>query len=882
MKLAEIRKTFLKFFESKGHTIIPSTSLIPDNDSTLLFTNSGMVQFKNVFLGVEKRDYVRAATVQRCLRAGGKHNDLENVGYTARHHTFFEMLGNWSFGSYFKRESLQWAWELLTIVYNLPPEKLWVTVYLTDDETYNIWIKEIGLSKKRIIRIGDNKGTVYNSDNFWQMAETGPCGPCSEIFYDHGPNIFGGPPNSSEARGDRYVEIWNNVFMQFNRQIDPLTNTPRLLPLPIPCVDTGMGLERLAAILQNVKSNYQIDLFQSLIKAAARVTNTYDLAHNSLKVIADHIRAAAFLIIDGIIPGNEGRSYVLRRIIRRALRHGHKLGKAEPFFYKLVNDLIIEMGMAYPELQRLKTYIEQILKKEEERFNETLDRGIKILEIAFQKNHKKLDGNTAFLLYDTYGFPLDLTLDICRERNIELDKITFKVAMEKQKLIARNNDKFKITTMINYHGEKNYFVGYNTLIQNAKIISLYVHDKIVNEISENEDAIVILNVTPFYSESGGQIGDIGILESNSNVFSVTNTRKITTEVFGHYGKIITGKLKIGDSVTAKVDIKQRINIMRNHSATHLMHKALHVILDDKIIQKGSLIDANKMRFDFNYHRPVTQKEILHIEEFVNAEILANTATQTKIMNFNEALNLGAMALFNEKYSEKVRVLSIGSSLELCGGTHVIRTGDIGLFKITAESSIASGIRRIEAVTGTVALTLMQTLNNHINAATIIVKTNKENLIEKITQIQNNIKTLEKQVSKLKLQLAISQSEKLLSNTININGIQVLTPILENFDIMILREIIDKLKIELKTAIIVLVTIKEKKICLLAGVTKNITTKIKANELVNFIAQQIGGKGGGRSDIAQAGGTNLHALEKALKSVNNWVACKTTNYKCIKT
>ena len=697
MNSAEIRDKFLKFFESKGHTIVRSSSLVPGNDPTLLFTNSGMVQFKDVFLGTDKRNYVRATSVQRCLRAGGKHNDLENVGYTARHHTFFEMLGNWSFGDYFKQDSLVWAWELLTKVYGLPAEKLWATVYETDDEAYDIWHKVIGLPKERIVRIGDNKGAPYASDNFWQMADTGPCGPCSEIFYDHGPDVWGGPPGSPEQDGDRYIEIWNNLFMQFDRQIDPKTGEATLTPLPAPCVDTGMGLERLAAILQHVHSNYEIDLFQRLIKAAARETNVTDLENNSLKVIADHIRATSFLIVDGVIPGNEGRGYVLRRIIRRALRHGHKLGQTQPFFYKLVKDLVAEMGAAYPELPAAAARVEQVLKQEEERFGETLEHGMKILEAALAKNAAKLDGETAFTLYDTYGFPLDLTADICRERNVELDEAGFATAMERQKSTARAAGKFKLAAGIEYSGDKTKFVGYDALTQQAKVAALYVDGSAVAKIEAGQDAIVVLDTTPFYAESGGQAGDTGVLEAAGALFAVADTQKIQPDVFGHHGNLVKGALSVGDTVDAKVDGEQRAQTMRNHSATHLMHKALREVLGDHVSQKGSLVDADKTRFDFSHNAPMTADEIRRVEEIVNREILANAATEAKLMGYDDAVGAGAMALFGEKYGDEVRVLSIGSSRELCGGTHVSRTGDIGLFKIVAEGGVAAGIRRVEAV-----------------------------------------------------------------------------------------------------------------------------------------------------------------------------------------
>ncbi|MFL9878521.1 alanine--tRNA ligase [Herbaspirillum rhizosphaerae] len=873
MNSAEIRDKFLKFFESKGHTVVRSSSLVPGNDPTLLFTNSGMVQFKDVFLGTDKRNYVRATSVQRCLRAGGKHNDLENVGYTARHHTFFEMLGNWSFGDYFKHDSLVWAWELLTKVYGLPAEKLWATVYETDDEAYDIWHKVIGLPKERIVRIGDNKGAPYASDNFWQMADTGPCGPCSEIFYDHGPDVWGGPPGSPEQDGDRYIEIWNNVFMQFDRQIDPKTGEYTLTPLPAPCVDTGMGLERLAAILQHVHSNYEIDLFQSLIKAAARETNVSDLANNSLKVIADHIRATSFLIVDGVIPGNEGRGYVLRRIIRRALRHGHKLGQTKPFFYKLVKDLVAEMGAAYPELPEAASRVEQVLKQEEERFGETLEHGMKILEAALAKNATKLDGETAFTLYDTFGFPLDLTADICRERNVELDETGFATAMERQKSTARAAGKFKMAAGIEYSGDKTKFVGYDSLAQQSKVVALYVDGSAVTKIEAGQDAIVVLDTTPFYAESGGQAGDAGVLESSGALFAVADTQKIQPEVFGHHGSLIKGSLSVGDSVEAKVDAEQREQTKRNHSATHLMHKALREVLGSHVAQKGSLVDADKTRFDFSHNAPVSAEEIRRVEEIVNREILANAATEAKLMGFDDAVGAGAMALFGEKYGDEVRVLSIGSSRELCGGTHVSRTGDIGLFKIVAEGGVAAGIRRVEAVTGENALALVQSLSNRVNEAAAALKAQPEELIARIAQVQDHVKSLEKELTALKSKLASNQGDELLTQAVDVNGIKVLAATLEGADVTALRETMDKLKDKLKTAAIVLASVKDGKVSLIAGVTADAISKVKAGDLVNFVAQQVGGKGGGRPDMAQAGGTDPSGLPKALEGVAAWVGTK---------
>jgi alanyl-tRNA synthetase len=873
MNSAEIRDKFLKFFESKEHTIVRSSSLVPGNDPTLLFTNSGMVQFKDVFLGTDKRNYVRATSVQRCLRAGGKHNDLENVGYTARHHTFFEMLGNWSFGDYFKRESLKWAWELLTQVYGLPADKLWATVYQTDDEAYDIWTKEIGLPPERVVRIGDNKGAPYASDNFWQMAETGPCGPCSEIFYDHGPDVWGGPPGSPDADGDRYIEIWNNVFMQFDRQLDPTTGEYTLTPLPAPCVDTGMGLERLAAILQHVHSNYEIDLFQALIKAAARETGVSDLSNASLRVIADHIRATSFLIVDGVIPGNEGRGYVLRRIIRRALRHGHKLGQTKPFFHKLVKDLVLQMGAAYPELPEAAERVEMVLRQEEERFGETLEHGMKILEAALAANTGKLDGETAFTLYDTYGFPLDLTADICRERNVELDEAGFNAAMERQKSAARAAGKFKMAAAIEYTGDKTRFVGYESLAQSAKVVALYVAGSPVQKIEAGQDAIVVLDTTPFYAESGGQSGDAGALEAANALFAVADTHKIQADVFGHHGQLIKGSLAIGDAVEAKVDADQRARTMRNHSATHLMHKALREVLGSHVSQKGSLVDADKTRFDFSHNAPMSADEIRRVEDIVNREVLANVATGAQLMAYDDAIAAGAMALFGEKYGDQVRVLSIGTSTELCGGTHVTRTGDIGLFKIVSEGGVAAGIRRVEAVTGEGALALVQSLSARVAEAAAALKTQPEELLPRIGQVQDQVKALEKELASLKSKLASSQGDELVSQAVDINGIKVLAATLEGADVATLRETMDKLKDKLKTAAIVLGSVKDGKVSLIAGVTADATSKVKAGELVNFVAQQVGGKGGGRPDMAQAGGTEPAALPGALQGVAGWVQSK---------
>ena len=866
MNSSELREKFLKYFESKGHTIVRSSSLVPGNDPTLLLTNSGMVQFKDVFLGQDKRSYSRATSSQRSLRAGGKHNDLENVGYTARHHTFFEMLGNFSFGDYFKRDAIHYAWELLTSVYGLPKDKLTVTVYHEDDEAYGIWQNEIGVPVERIIRIGDNKGARYASDNFWQMADTGPCGPCSEIFYDHGPEIWGGPPGSAEEDGDRFIEIWNLVFMQFNRDDQGVMH-----PLPSPCVDTGMGLERIAAVLQHVHSNYEIDIFQNLIKAAAREIGATDLEHTSLRVIADHIRACSFMIVDGIIPGSEGRGYVLRRIIRRALRHGHKLGQPQPFFYKLVPDLVKEMGAAYPELAEAATRVAQVLRQEEERFGETLENGMKILEVALTKNPGKLDGDTAFTLYDTFGFPLDLTADICRERKVELDEAGFVAAMERQKKQARAAGKFKMAASVEYSGEKTKFVGYDALTQQAKVIALYVEGTSVNSISAGQQAIVVLDTTPFYAESGGQAGDVGVLEAGAAVFEVEDTLKVQPDVFGHHGSLNQGTLSIGDAVSAKVNVEIRNHTIRNHSATHLMHKALREVLGSHVAQKGSLVDADKTRFDFSHNAPLTAAEIRQVEDIVNHEILANVATEAKVMGYDDAIKYGAMALFGEKYGDEVRVLGIGSSRELCGGTHVSRTGDIGLFKIVSEGGVAAGIRRVEAVTGSNALALLQNLNQRINEAAAVLKTQPEELTQRIVQVQDQVKLLEKELATLKSKLASGQGDELVSQAVDVNGIKVLAAVLEGADVATLRETMDKLKDKLKTAAIVLASVSDGKVSLIAGVTADATGKVKAGELVNFVAQKVGGKGGGRADMAQAGGTDPSGLAQALLAVPGWVS-----------
>jgi alanyl-tRNA synthetase len=865
MKSSEIREKFLKFFESKGHTIVRSSSLVPGNDPTLLLTNSGMVQFKDVFTGTDSRPYTRATSVQRCVRAGGKHNDLENVGYTARHHTFFEMLGNFSFGDYFKRDAINFAWELLTKVYGLPAEKLTVTVYMEDDEAYDIWAKEVGVPTERIIRIGDNKGSRYASDNFWQMADTGPCGPCTEIFYDHGADIAGGPPGSPDEDGDRFIEIWNLVFMQFNRDEAGVMHK-----LPKPCVDTGMGMERLAAVLQHVHSNYEIDLFQNLIKAAARETGATDLENKSLRVIADHIRAAAFMIVDGVIPGSEGRAYVLRRIVRRALRHGHKLGQTKPFFYKLVADLAIEMGAAYPELEEAKERVAQMLKAEEERFGETLETGMKVLEAQLAKDGKGIDGATAFTLYETYGFPPDLTADICRERDIAFDQVGYDAALKESQELSRKGGKSTKDSKVEYSGEKNKFVGYDSLSFSSKVVALYAAGSPVQELKAGQAGIVVLDTTPFYAESGGQVGDQGVIASGAGQFSVSDTLKIQADVFGHHGVLDAGVLKVGDAVNAKVDEGKRARTIRNHSATHLMHKALREVLGSHVAQKGSLVDPDKARFDFSHNAPLTDAEIAKVEAIVNAEVLANAATQSHNMSFDDAVKHGAMALFGEKYGDEVRVMDIGSSKELCGGVHVHRTGDIGLFKIVSEGGVAAGIRRVEAVTGEGALALVQGMARKLNEAAAALKSNPDELTVKIGAVQEQVKSLEKELAALKSKLASGQGDELLAKAVDVKGLKVLAATMEGADATALRETMDKLKDKLKSAAIVLASVADGKVSLIAGVTADAIGKVKAGELVNFVAQQVGGKGGGRPDMAQAGGTDPAALPGALNGVAAWV------------
>jgi len=865
ISVADIRKTFLDFFASKGHTVVASSPLVPGNDPTLMFTNSGMVQFKDVFLGEDKRSYVRATSVQACLRAGGKHNDLENVGYTARHHTFFEMLGNWSFGDYFKRDSLKWAFELLTQVYKLPAEKLWATVYIEDDEAYDIWTKEIGLPPERVVRIGDNKGGRYMSDNFWMMADTGPCGPCSEIFYDHGPEIAGGPPGSPEQDGDRYIEIWNNVFMQFDMQPDGSVKN-----LPAPCVDTGMGLERLAAILQHVHSNYEIDIFDALIKAAARETGCADLQNKSLRVIADHIRATAFLVSDGVVPSNEGRGYVQRRIVRRAIRHGYKLGQKTPFFHKLMPDLVKLMGEAYPSLASQEKRITDILKAEEERFYETLEVGMQILDAALEGGAKVLPGEVAFKLHDTYGFPLDLSADVCRERDLSVDEAGFTAAMERQKAQARAAGKFKMDRALEYTGAGNNFVGYDDLQANAKVLALYVDGVPASELKAGQSGVVVLDTTPFYAESGGQVGDQGLLQTAGAKFEVEDTLKIKADVFGHHGMLLEGSLKVGDAVQAQVNTDLRAATVRNHSATHLMHKALREVLGDHVQQKGSLVNAERTRFDFAHNAPVTDVQILAIEAKVNEEIWANPATQARVMDIESAQKTGAMMLFGEKYGETVRVLDIGSSRELCGGVHVHRTGDIGLFKVVAESGVAAGVRRIEAVTGGNALAYLQSLEATVSKAAGSLKASPAELNSRIAQVLDQVKSLEKEMAALKGKLASSQGDELMTQAAEVKGVKVLSALLPGADAKTLRDTMDKLKDKLKTAVIVLAAVEGDKVQLAAGVTSDTIGKVKAGELVNFVAQQVGGKGGGKPDMAMAGGTDATHLDAALESVRAWV------------
>ncbi len=858
MKSSEIRQKFLEFFESHGHTIVASSPLVPGNDPTLLFTNAGMVQFKDVFLGQDKRPYVRAVSSQRCVRAGGKHNDLENVGYTARHHTFFEMLGNFSFGDYFKRNAIQFAWEFLTVTLQIPQEKLWVTVYAEDDEAADIWLNEVGIEPGRLTRIATN-------DNFWQMGETGPCGPCSEIFYDHGAEVTGGPPGTAEAEGDRYIEIWNLVFMQYNRD-----SAGTFHPLPKPSVDTGMGLERISAVMQKVHSNYEIDLFQSLVKAAARVTNTTDLNSNSLKVIADHIRACSFLITDGVIPGNEGRGYVLRRIIRRAIRHGYQLNQKQPFFYLLAGDLAKVMGEAYPELITAQERVVTTLKQEEERFAETLENGMQLLEAALLHQNRVLDGETVFRLYDTFGFPVDLTADIARERGIAVDHAGFERAMDSQRERARAASKFSIQDGMDYSGGSTQFHGYESLQHEGQVIAIYKEGNRVDFIEAGDEAVVVLDQTPFYAESGGQVGDCGELLTANGTFNVVDTLKIQAKVFGHKGLIRSGRLVTGDKVLAEVDPVARARVQRNHSVTHLMHKSLREVLGAHVQQKGSLVDADKTRFDFVHNQPMTETEIRRVEVLVNNEILTNTETAANVMTIADAQKTGAMMLFGEKYGEEVRVLDIGTSRELCGGTHVKRTGDIGFFKIIAESGVAAGVRRVEAVTGEGALAHTQQQESQLKRVADAVKVQPQEAAARIVQIQDSVRHLEKELAQMKSKLANSQSGDLTSQVKTVKGIQVLAASLEGVDARALRETLDNLKDKLNSAVIVLAAVVDGRVTLIAGVTPDLIARVKAGELVNMVAQQVGGKGGGRADMAQAGGTQPENLPSALESVPGWV------------
>ncbi|HHU7584300.1 TPA: alanine--tRNA ligase [Escherichia coli] len=869
---AEIRQAFLDFFHSKGHQVVASSSLVPHNDPTLLFTNAGMNQFKDVFLGLDKRNYSRATTSQRCVRAGGKHNDLENVGYTARHHTFFEMLGNFSFGDYFKHDAIQFAWELLTSEkwFALPKERLWVTVYESDDEAYEIWEKEVGIPRERIIRIGDNKGAPYASDNFWQMGDTGPCGPCTEIFYDHGDHIWGGPPGSPEEDGDRYIEIWNIVFMQFNRQADGTME-----PLPKPSVDTGMGLERIAAVLQHVNSNYDIDLFRTLIQAVAKVTGATDLSNKSLRVIADHIRSCAFLIADGVMPSNESRGYVLRRIIRRAVRHGNMLGVKETFFYKLVGPLIDVMGSAGEDLKRQQAQVEQVLKTEEEQFARTLERGLALLDEELAKlSGDTLDGETAFRLYDTYGFPVDLTADVCRERNIKVDEAGFDAAMEEQRRRAREASGFgaDYNAMIRVDSASE-FKGYDHLELNGKVTALFVDGKAVDAINAGQEAVVVLDQTPFYAESGGQVGDKGELKGANFSFAVEDTQKYG-QAIGHIGKLAAGSLKVGDAVQADVDEARRARIRLNHSATHLMHAALRQVLGTHVSQKGSLVNDKVLRFDFSHNEAMKPEEIRAVEDLVNAQIRRNLPIETNIMDLEAAKAKGAMALFGEKYDERVRVLSMGDfSTELCGGTHASRTGDIGLFRIISESGTAAGVRRIEAVTGEGAIATVHADSDRLSEVAHLLKGDSNNLADKVRSVLERTRQLEKELQQLKEQAAAQESANLSSKAIDVNGVKLLVSELSGVEPKMLRTMVDDLKNQLGSTIIVLATVAEGKVSLIAGVSKDVTDRVKAGELIGMVAQQVGGKGGGRPDMAQAGGTDAAALPAALASVKGWVSAK---------
>jgi alanyl-tRNA synthetase len=871
VKSAEIRSSFLEYFKSKGHAIVASSPLVPANDPTLLFVNSGMVQFKDVFLGKEKRAYTRATTSQRSVRAGGKHNDLENVGYTARHHTFFEMLGNFSFGDYFKKDAIHYAWELLTKVYGLPPERLWTTVYETDDEAYDLWTRMIGVPQERCVRIGDKPGGAkYQSDNFWQMADTGPCGPCSEIFYDHGPGVAGGPPGSAEADGDRYIEIWNLVFMQYDRDANGA-----MTPLPKPCVDTGMGLERIAAVLQGKHSNYEIDLFQDLIRAAARETRQSKLKNPSLNVIADHIRACSFLVVDGVIPGNEGRGYVLRRIVRRAIRHGYKLGQKKPFFHRLVADLDRAMGEAYPELRAGAARVAEVLLQEEMRFAETLEHGMGVLEGALASGEKLLDGETVFKLYDTFGFPVDLTADICRERGVSLDLAGFEAAMEAQRERARAASRFTSAAGLAYSGGRTDFRGYDTLSLRARVVALYREGAQVAQLETGENGVVVLDQTPFYAESGGQVGDRGELAGPAGTFAVADTQKIQAEVFGHRGAQKTGVLRVGDEVGAQVDLQLRRRTMHNHSATHLMHAALRKVLGAHVQQKGSLVNEHRTRFDFSHDKPMHPDEVRRIEALVNEAIRRNDEVSARIMKYDEAIKAGALAFFGDKYGEEVRVLKMGEfSTELCGGTHVARTGDIGFFKIAAQSGVAAGVRRIEAVTGEGALAWVQQLEGDFDDLAGRLGYQKADVSEmkrRVDSVLEANKALEKELARLRSKLATGQGGDVAAQAVDVKGSKVLAAVIDGADAKTLRESVDRLKDRLKSAAIVLGAVTDGKVSLIAGVTADLTGKVKAGELVNYVAQQVGGKGGGRPDMAQAGGSEPGKLAGALASVRPWVA-----------
>jgi alanyl-tRNA synthetase len=873
MKAAEIRSTFLKFFESKGHTIVASSPVVPGDDPTLLFTNAGMNQFKDVFLGYDKRPYTRATTSQKCIRAGGKHNDLDNVGYTARHHTFFEMLGNFSFGDYFKKDAISYAWELLTVHFKLPVDKLWVTVYAEDDEAYDIWNKTVGVPAERIVRIGDNKGARYASDNFWMMGDTGPCGPCTEIFYDHGPGIEGGPPGSPGEDGDRYIEIWNNVFMQFNRTEDGVMH-----PLPKPSVDTGMGLERLTAVLQHVHSNYEIDLFVNLLAAAKKAVDDAtpnggdcDKESPSLKVIADHIRACSFTVVDGVIPGNAGRGYVLRRIARRAIRHGYKLGARTPFFHRLVAALVAEMGDAYPELRAAQARVTEVLQQEEERFFKTIATGMELLESALAGGARQIDGETAFKLHDTFGFPVDLTADVCRERGLTVDEAGFNRLLEEQKDRGRAAGKFKMAQGLSYSGAPTRFHGYEHLVvETVEVVGVYVDGSPVDSATAGDDAVVVLDQTPFYAESGGQVGDTGELRNGTTRMLVEDTVKIQADVFGHHGRITEGTVRVGDSFVAKVDVERRAKTVRNHSATHLMHKALREVLGGHVQQKGSLVNADRTRFDFAHTGPLTPEQIRKVEEIVNAEVLANAQASAVTMGIDDAQKSGAMMLFGEKYGDEVRVLTIGSSKELCGGTHVERTGDIGVFKVVAESGVAAGIRRIEAITGDNALAYLQSLEDTVDSVAGTLKAQPEEVPARLAAVLDHVKALEKEIEKLKGKLASAQGDELLAQAVDVKGLKVLAAKLDGADARTLRDTMDKLKDKLKTAAIVLAAVDGDKVQIAAGVTADSIGRIKAGELVNFVAQQVGGKGGGKPDMAMAGGTDASKLAGALASVQGWV------------